>query len=246
MKARIAGAVCIGILLYLTHQYLSKTPADEGEYTIVEEQPQKRKLAFASFLSIDVGADPGDMNEGYFISLRIMLYDLFHNPQTSLSDKSITFLVIVTDDIPQKKRELLEKEGALVLRVEKIKGWGVSGVSRYRDMYSKLLLFRRTEYELICFIDADHIIVGRGLDGVFFDPATTIANNLHQPSERKEDEGQQPSTYVFAGKPEAYKRDHDFPIPDKGYLNGGFWVMRPSIELYEHYIKVRASSYYNT
>jgi len=103
---------------------------------------------------------------------------------------------------------------------------------------AKLRLFQLTEYQKICFIDADTLVTAP-LDGVFTDEATLTQATLGDPTKILEDEGALPRTYMFATHADYFGYDHPYPpSPDLTYLNCGFFVFTPSTTLFNYYISL--------
>ncbi|KAK3176675.1 hypothetical protein OEA41_008000 [Lepraria neglecta] len=105
----------------------------------------------------------------YFVGTRVLAYQLLHAPNTC-TNSSIDFVVLATPDIPKSKLDRLRKDGATVKVVEKIhEKWMKPGLVRWRDMLSKLHMWKLVEYEKALFLDADMLIAKR-MDGIFTDP----------------------------------------------------------------------------
>ncbi|KAG9937999.1 nucleotide-diphospho-sugar transferase, partial [Aureobasidium melanogenum] len=133
-------------------------------------------VAFVTFLgaftgSIDPNKPENDDDDGYYVSTRVLGYQLMHS-LTAGTNASIPFVVVVTDETHPRKRARLEKDGAIVIEVERISpGWAIPGDPRWKDMMTKLRLFELTQYSKICYIDSDHLVTER-LDRIFYDEAT--------------------------------------------------------------------------
>ena len=209
--------------------------------------PFKRPYAFATLLSsttVDLTAPDDD--DVYFVGARLLCYQLLHAPETRLS-KPIPFVVAVTKDVPSSKRNRLIHDGAEIIEVEKLSADWVQSDQRYSDVLTKLRIANWTQFERVMFLDVDTVL-SEPLDGIFDDPAARVLNNLELQTRNhtdvvKDDEAPQPSTYVFAGAPSLIS-GHKYPPTTEDenmgghWVNGGFWLIRPSQELFALYKSV--------
>lgn len=207
----------------------------------------RSRYAFATLLAGDSSNlnDPDNLNDDYFIATRLLGYQLMHAPETRT--KNIPFLVLATKKVSEKKLERLRLDGAIVLPVETVEkpAWIAEGLgaANWAEMFDKLRLWELTQFERICFLDGDTVL-NRPLDGIFNDTAVASHKTLNHPERLKSDEGTLPSTYVFAGQPEMNfghhyppsEEQHDYP--NINYLNGGFFVMQPSLDILAYYLSV--------
>ncbi|TVY47193.1 Uncharacterized protein LOCC1_G003431 [Lachnellula occidentalis] len=194
------------------------------------------KLAYATLLLPDTSSDPSRSTDIYFLSTRILNYQLLHDPRTRTT-RAIPFLVLVTPDIPPWKCEHLKREGATIVRVGKLDvDWIQPGHERWRDVMIKLRLFELLSYDRILFLDADTFLF-KPLDGVFADPAAQIQQTLQQAS-IEPDEGPLPASYVFGTSSEVTTASHSYPPVPMGYFNAGFFVMSPSLQLFSYYLSL--------
>lgn len=199
------------------------------------------KLAFATFLGSNTAHladnDDSDDSDGYYLGTRILAYQLLHAPETR-SNASIPFIVLTTKDVSKRKRARLTRDGATVVVVDKLNAdWVKLGSDRWVDVLVKLRLFQLTAYDKICFIDAD-MLVTAPLAGVFDDPATDVVRTKSEPTALKDDEASLPTTYMFAGKGDAFGYDHAIPPAPSDYLNAGFYVFAPSQALFQYYVSL--------
>jgi len=201
----------------------------------------KSKYAFATFLAgtKDAGAD-----DPFFVGVRLLTYQLLHANDTASRDKSIPLIVLVTKNVSDDKRVRLQKDGAIVVEAEWVDPkWVVTKNVGWKDVMTKLRLWELTQFERICQLDGDTVLT-RPLDGVFLDPAVQSQTTLEKPEETKSDEGTMPTTYSFASFPEM-KQEHDYPpteenhdFPNINYLNAGFFVFKPSLEILRYYFSL--------
>ncbi|KAI4738347.1 nucleotide-diphospho-sugar transferase, partial [Aureobasidium sp. EXF-8846] len=159
-------------------------------------------------------------------------------------DKSIPFVVLVTENVSEQKRQRLRKDGAVVVAADFIRSdWVKTETSTWQDVMTKLRLWELEQFERICFLDGDTVLV-EPLDAIFADPAVETRGTLTQPAATKADEGAMPLEYSFAGVPEMM-RDHGYPptdehhdYPNYGYLNAGFFVFKPSRAMFDYYMSL--------
>ena len=206
-----------------TYGLLNATNASSSNYAI------------ATFLS---GGLPYD-TDAYFVSARILTYQLLHAPQTRNS-RPIPFLVLCTKAVSEAKKARLKEDGATIVVAEdvKLRWWVHTGVTRWADQFTKLRLLEMTQYSRILFLDADHLLTG-SVDAIF-DAAAVRAparTNFSRVAQLKVDEAPVPAEYVFAARPDnAFSgcRDHAFPPPAHRAISAGFWVAAPSRELFRY------------
>ncbi|KAL9114088.1 MAG: hypothetical protein Q9227_001860 [Pyrenula ochraceoflavens] len=207
---------------------------------------EKSKYAFATFLTgtlVDKD-DDDDTHDNYFIAVRMLIYQILHAPETRCKNH-IPFVVLVTNEVLERKRERLRKDGAIVKVIEHIhgEGWTHPPAPRWADTLTKLRLWELTEYEKVAFIDGDGILT-RPVDGVFEDPATVSMHTGVRPEALLDDEAPLPSNYSFAAITQV-EPEHEYPpseenhgFPNVNYLNAGFMVLQPSIELFNYYLSL--------
>lgn len=120
----------------------------------------KAKYAFATFLAGNADLDENWENDHYFVATRILAYQLLHAPETSSRDKSIPFVVLVTENVSEEKRQRLRKDGAIVVVADYIKAdWVKTETSTWQDVMTKLRMWELTQFERICFLDGDTVLV---------------------------------------------------------------------------------------
>jgi alpha-N-acetylglucosamine transferase len=207
----------------------------------------KSKYAYATLLAADSNHpdDPDNLHDDYyFIATRILGYQIMHAPETR--SKDIPFIVLATKSVSEKKLDRLYLDGAIVVVVETVEkpSWiAGTGPPNWQELFDKLRLWELTQFDLICFLDGDHIL-NRPLDGIFDDPAVALRHTLDRPDKNKQDEGPLPASYVFAGQPEMNVAHHYPPSIEAGdylninYLNAGFFVAQPSLEVQKFYLNI--------
>ncbi|KAL9073913.1 MAG: hypothetical protein Q9157_004559 [Trypethelium eluteriae] len=203
------------------------------------------RLAYATFLTATMANldDPNDEHDLYFIATRILAWQILHSPVTA-TNRSIPFLVLVTEDISESKRERLTMDGATVVPVEYLRegtDWIHGEMPEWRDVITKLRAWQLTEYSRILFLDGDMILTGP-LDDIFDIPAATPASTIrNEDIQISDEESPPPDKYVLASiaevnpvhAPNPTVENGDFKDPD--YFNAGFFLFSPSQPLFEHY-----------
>ncbi|THY54930.1 nucleotide-diphospho-sugar transferase [Aureobasidium pullulans] len=203
-----------------------------------------KKNAYMTLLTNTMDAPEDPVQDHYFMATRILGYQLLHQPNTR-TQRGYPFVVLVTADVKQDRRDLLTSDGAIVLPVQNLEynTTRIHGeMPQWKDVMTKLRAWELVEYDLIAFLDGDFIL-NRCMDGIFDDgatmPATLLTSNT-LPS----DEGELPSTYVLATVAEA-NPFHNYPptaaahdYKDPNYFNAGFFLFRPDLTLFRHFEKI--------
>jgi alpha-N-acetylglucosamine transferase len=224
-----------------------------------------KEYAYTTFLAApwDLNETSSDDDDHYYTQVRMLLYQLRNDPATR-SPNNYPFVVLVTEDVSQGKRERLEREGAIVKEVAKLKPLQHITRKAWQDVLAKLRLFEMVEYERVVFLDADHVLT-RPMDGksssyntkpvpcvtrtrtesgcgvdIFEDPgaAPQQNRNLTTSGATKPDEGPQPTTYVFASNAGSGRFNHTIPPPKGNNLNAGIVLLQPSIDLFNYYLSL--------
>lgn len=174
--------------------------------------------------------------EIFLTTIRMLTYQILHDPVTK-SPNGYPVLILCSDTVPEEHKAILRHDGATVVEVDTIRAptWE-PGDPRWVDNLTKFQAWKLTQYDKIAMIDAD-IVLLRPLDGVFHDYSTKEREPLaHPPSPHKPDEPALPSSYILAAGSEQYERGHAFPPKRSEKMNAGFFVFRPSQELYDYYV----------
>ena len=213
----------------------SETVSEVPVHAIRITNPVGSRLAYATLLTPSNAQYEGELeNDVYFRSTRLLNYQLQHGESTRTT-RGIPFLVLVTSDVAQWKRDKLEQEGATIVIVEKLgSDWLQPLTNRWKDIMTKLRLWELVEYDRILFLDADTFLL-KSLDGVFDDPASRPLKSLENNDEIKPDEPFLPTKYLFASHPEVLHTNHPYPPPEWPNFNGGFFLMSPSLQMC-HYL----------
>lgn len=168
---------------------------------------------------------------------------ILHAP--GIRSKDIPFIVFTTKGVFTTKRERLRRNGAIILAVETItkSSWIEGGPSKWEEVFDKLRLWDLTQFDRICFLNGDTVL-NRPPDGVFLDTAAATHNTLDHSDKLRSDEASLPCLYVFADQSEM-NREHRYSpsetthdYPNVQYLNAGFFVMKPSLKLLNHYLSI--------
>jgi alpha-N-acetylglucosamine transferase len=200
------------------------------------------KLAYVTFLSGTLDHDEDLENDNYFIAIRILIWQLLHQPETRTN--GIDVVVMVTPSVSQSRRDRLQRDGAILYPVEFLRSksrWAKAEDPRWEDVMTKLRVWEMTQYSRILVMDGDSMLV-RPLDGVFDDPAAQIQKtNVDVPYKPLKGEAPMPAHYLLASLSEVWDSTHDFPpthgtgLKQKGFLNAGFFLLAPSIAAFNHY-----------
>ncbi|KAK7549334.1 glycosyltransferase family 8 protein [Phyllosticta citricarpa] len=216
------------------------------EYGLLEEIAPSSRFAIATFLSGNPHEDQEDPENSnyYYAATRVLTYQLLHADSTRIRNPLIDFLVLTTKEVPESQRARLQADGATVVHVDDIplSWWIKTGVTRWRDQFTKLRLLEMTQYARVCFLDADTFLTGP-LDSVFHEPGVLNASttDFNLTSALKSDEAPPPASYVFAARSDndfVGQRDHPVPPPSTDTFSAGFWVAAPSRPLFELLLSV--------
>ncbi|KAF1921543.1 nucleotide-diphospho-sugar transferase [Ampelomyces quisqualis] len=202
----------------------------------------REKLAYATLFSATLDQDEDLENDKYFASVRILVWQLLHNPDTRTTD--IDVVVMVTPSVSKSRRDRLERDGAIVYPVEYLhidKSWARPAQPQWIDIFTKLRVWEMTQYSRVLLMDTDSMLV-RPLDGIFQDPAAQIQPTKHMENYTAiEGVAPLPPTHLLASLSEVWDSYHEFPPADGtglkkyGYFNAGFFMLAPSIAAFNHY-----------
>jgi alpha-N-acetylglucosamine transferase len=231
--------ITIGFL-WLFHSLWISRPVIDPTYGVLRKVSSSSRYAIATFLA---GDESEPLEDPYFVATRILTYQLLHANETRCS-RNLPFLVLVTHKVSQNKRDQLAKDGAEVVPVEDLplSWWIKTGVTRWRDQFTKLRLLEMVEYDRILFIDADTLLT-RPIDDIFDEPVVRdpAETKFHRTRQILSDEAQLPAQYVFAVRSDnalTGERDHPFPPLPTLVFSAGFWVAAPSKEMFKYLLSV--------
>lgn len=232
------------ILVFKVNSHYGTGPSVINDYIPSAYGAPTNKNAFAVFLNSNSntkskrrGDEDIENEDHYFMGTRMLLYQLLHDPETR-TNTSIPFVVLVSSDVPKKNRDILKSEGAIVKEVETLHfDWIKPGRERWSHVMDKLHVFELVEYEKILLLDTD-IVVTQRIDDIFNDPAANPTQTINDPKNVRDDEAPQPDTYIMAGNCGPTKANHPYPSERGNRLNAGFVILKPSHEMYKHYVSV--------
>ena len=145
------------------------TTLDHCESTNDSKPP---RYAFATILMMENDLEFPHVEAPYLQAARLLTFQLLRNPRTRNMIDDVPFLILVTPDIPQRHRNLLNREGATVVPIENPDyDWGSS--QRWDAVLGKLNLWKFEEYDKIVFLEVDSILF-RPIYGIFEDPTTIV------------------------------------------------------------------------
>jgi alpha-N-acetylglucosamine transferase len=241
-KCRLRHIITLIVILTITCLYIFRKPHYDQipNYAPLKRTDASSKIAIATFLSGGDSVSVPMEDDFYFQAARVLTYQLLHDPKTRSKRADIPFLVLCTQDVAVSKRKRLELDGATVKVIADVSlpRWISTGVTRWKDQFTKLRIFEMTEYERVLFIDADTLIV-ESIDGIFDElmiqvPMTTL---FHGNRGVKVDEKAVPSNYTSAARSDnafSGERDHPYPPPPTESFSAGFWLGAPSREMFEY------------
>jgi alpha-N-acetylglucosamine transferase len=240
---RIFGLAAVLLLLLSASLYayhpsttIFKHTEQLPQQTQQPQQPQQRR-AYATFFSSRVENDTVD--DPYFTATRVLTYQFLHHPSTR-SQLDIPFLVLVPPHITEYKRQVLRAEGATVVPIELLVPKNNTlnpSNTRWVDQFCKIRLFEMLQYDRILYLDTDMLLT-KSLDGIWDEPAAqSVRTTGTNESFIRSDEAPLPSTYLFTGVSDT-GINHAFPPKEGNDINGGFWLIRPDLTLYNYYLSL--------
>ena len=210
----------------------------------LNETSGSSRFAIATFLTgspenLNDGKDPGPDADPYYIATRVIAYQILHAPETRCN-RSISFVVLVTSTVSESAKQQLKLDGANVVEAEDIPlhSWIKSGVTRWKDQFTKLRLFEMIEYDRILFIDADTLIQSK-IDGIFHEPDVQRPVKTLSSRPKNTDEFPLPENFVFAARSDnglTGERNHPFPPLQTEFFSAGFFMIAPSPALFEYFL----------
>jgi alpha-N-acetylglucosamine transferase len=230
---------CLGFYYYdFTPLTAPSSTTTAAQVDLSQPTSNGSKYAFATLVSPNYleNADQNDVEtDEYFLSARVLNYQLLHSNRTRYHDPSVPFLVLTLPRVAKNKIKILESEGATVIPVEHLSAdWIKAPIPQWEGLMSKLFLWTYSKYDKILFIDADVYLI-EPLNGIFEDEAA-------QPHPTKEeliesqDKGALPTTYIMSGVVDGGSGSRENPM-SANYMNAGFFLMRPEMKLFQHFKK---------
>ncbi|ORY09239.1 nucleotide-diphospho-sugar transferase [Clohesyomyces aquaticus] len=224
----ISPKIFITVFLLIVIFYLSCSSGQSASSLPTSE------YAIATFLT-------GQADDAtYLTAARVLTYQLIHAPDTKINTTSISFLVLCSPTVPLSHKLQLQKDGASVVEVEDVpvNWWIRSGVTRWREQFTKLRIFEMTEYSRVLFVDADTMLL-EPLDAIFTEPE--VVDLAHPLLDRKKaikkDEAQLPAEWLFAARSDnAFTGERAHPVPplQTNSFSAGFWICAPDKQIFAH------------
>ena len=265
MKNGIIGFAVFSLVCILriyspsnVYQPLEDTPAaeysDESSFGTPPTydgypEPEKEMRAYVSLIT-GCDADPADPegeNDVYLKGAMMLAYQLLHAPTTQTIE-SIPFIMMVTKDVTQQRRDRLATMGAIIHEVDFIlpeDHWMLTSGAiehRFRKMFVKLRAWELLhDYSRALFMDTDMILRHR-LDDVFNDPNATLQASF--PDLKASGEENPPPSYILSGVPETSGTHLSPPSLENGGfsnpegLNGGFFLFAPNKDTFTYYVSL--------
>ncbi|KAF2110672.1 nucleotide-diphospho-sugar transferase [Lophiotrema nucula] len=189
------------------------------------------------------------MQDPYFISTRLLNYQIKHAEKTRTSIKGRPFLVLVLPAVPKEQIHVLENEGATIVHIEPLKlPQGLFDKqfvenSRFRDVLSKLRLWQLVQYEKIVYLDADSFLL-ENLDGLFLDPKMSDIQKTKLPLGQRNATKKVllPKQYLMGASADTYGDQTEWEQPGHvNYLCACFMLFAPSLAMFDYYMDVLTS-----
>ncbi|KAJ5101896.1 hypothetical protein NUU61_004118 [Penicillium alfredii] len=215
--------------------------------------PLKSRYAIGTFLGAHWDKKEGDTDysDWYFVGARILTYQFMHSPITKLKTP-IPFIILVSKDVSESKRERLRRDGATVVEVEHIQHNFSDQIGKpsWKETFTKMRLFdpKVMPYEKVLMVDTDMVIT-RPIDNLFLDRNTAL-----QPSRRNGTKEQKsallshhrkfPASYAYWTAPETMDWDHPFPFTNEDgaikEFNSALAMYTPNEAIFQYYMDLIA------
>lgn len=248
------SATLVIFSLFCIVKFFSFHPILDFDDAATSSAPESEKVAYVTLLGEgktkeEWAQDPEGRTDVYTTGAMMLAYQLLHAPETR-TQRSIPFIVLACEEIPQQRRDRLSAMGATVIPIEVLgpTEWMTAPgkiEDRFKYMFTKLRAWDvLNKFSRVLFMDADTVLV-KTLDGVFDDPASQFQPTSldHVPA----DEKPPPSSYVLASMPETSGQHESPPSIESGgftnveYFNAGFFVFSPSTKIFQHYLSIMAA-----
>jgi len=176
--------LCFSLFTLLWHQGGYTAPGTQKSFRTFRQKSTTKNYAYTTFLAPawDLPENATDDDDNYYTGTRMLLYQLVHDPKTRSPNK-YPFVVLVTADVPQSKRDRLTLEGAIVKELEAVPPLQHETRKAWKDVITKLRLFEMVEYDLVAFFDSDHILT-RPMDGEWMPSPCGIWDKTNQTTRR--------------------------------------------------------------
>lgn len=116
------------------------------------------KYAFATLLAgyYQGHADDEVENDQYFVAVRILAYQFLHAPETRTTH-GYPFIVLVTPEVSEAKRERLRMDGAIIVEAPpfEVASWFQIPNVQWRSVLAKMRVLELTQFERVLLLDGD-------------------------------------------------------------------------------------------
>ncbi|KAF2800685.1 glycosyltransferase family 8 protein, partial [Melanomma pulvis-pyrius CBS 109.77] len=188
------------------------------------------------------------LQDPYFISVRLLNYQITHAEKTRTTLHNVPFLILVLPSVPSRQIDILKSEGATIVPIETLDlpaAFDREFItnSRFRDVLSKLRLWELIDWDKILYLDADTFLL-ENLDAIFTDPELsapmkTLSTNK---TEGGGDGVEPPETYLMAASSDTYGDQTEWEEPGHiNYLCACFMLFSPSLPLFNYYLNILTS-----
>jgi alpha-N-acetylglucosamine transferase len=212
------------------------------------------RFAYSTFLSPAwsvkdnlTAFDDTALKDPYFVSVRLLNYQIKHAHNTKTTLNEAPFLVLVLSDVPTNQVEVLKAEGATIVPIEPLElpaafDRDFIENSRFKYVLSKLRLWQLTNYDKILYIDADSFLLAN-LDDIFTDPDLSTPMLSLTTNDRQGDKSNivvsPPDTYLLSASADTYGDQTEWEEPGHvNYLCACFMLISPSSALFSYYISI--------
>lgn len=184
-------------------------------------------------------------DDSYFVATRVLTHQLLRAEATKIDPKKVTFLILCSESVSKEQKDALRDDGATIVEVRDVpvNWWIHSGVTRWKEQFTKLRVFEMIEYKRILFMDADILITGR-IDAIFEEPeVATLAPTLDRKKQAKWGESQLPAQWLFAARSDnAFIGERQHPTPPLQTLSfsAGFFLVAPDRSIFEYLLSIMA------
>ncbi|KAJ5249255.1 hypothetical protein N7468_000706 [Penicillium chermesinum] len=196
---------------------------------------QPPRYAFATILTRRSDLEYPDVKTPYLQATRLLSFQLLRNPRTRTKIPNAQLIILVTSEIPESDRDILRRDGALVIPVETL-----PFSEKYKDVPVPvgLNIWQLSEYDKVLYLDPTSVVLDP-LDDIFEDTTTTIIQMTIDAQDHL------PQSYMMAGWNQRYvdsklsdggvRRDK---IENLNAMSTGFFVTHPSSDMFEYYIRL--------
>lgn len=234
-------SLLLGIIWYIRMVKFAPPPYLGSSYRAYNSTTHlpETDFAIATFLTGQASDD------SYFVATRVLTHQLLHAKATKIDSKTVTFIILCSESVPKEQKDTLREDGATIVEVRDVpvNWWIHSGVTRWKEQFTKLRVFEMTEYKRILFMDADILINGR-IDKIFEEPeVVTLAPTLDRKKAKKWGESQLPAQWLFAARSDnafTGERQHPTPPLQSTSFSAGFFLVAPDRQVFEHLLSIMA------